>query len=100
MKEYCIYNIWNGGTPFITKSYNTFQEAYNSLMIMIELEEKRNRIYFVDNDFFSNKYLPNLSNCKIFSIEVSEWRRMDDIKQQKNNSKIFYFNSIDFKREV
>lgn len=99
MKEYCIYNIWNGGTPFTSLTFKTFQEAYESLKLLIDTEEKRNRIYFVDNDFWNNKYPYAIKGCKIFSIrfrEVTEWERV----QQKQNNKIIYFENVDILKKM
>lgn len=73
--EYCIYCIWNGGKPFYLKTYDNIFEAKKDLYEMIELERIRNRIYYVDNDFFENEYSCNF-NSKVYCIKqrkVSEW---------------------------
>ena len=55
-KEYSIY-IRNGqGTPYILDIYNNLDSAKLKLYDMIQLEETRERPYYVDNDFFDNKY--------------------------------------------
>lgn len=54
--EYTIYCIWNGGTPFYLHTYDSIFKAKQDLYEMIELEKKRNRIYYVDNDFYENEY--------------------------------------------
>ena len=94
--EYSIYCIWNGGAPFYLKSYNNIFQAKQDLYEMIELEKERNRIYYVDNDFYENEY-PCSIRCKIFSIrerKVSKWCKYSEkenhIRKEKN---IFYINS-------
>ena len=59
-KEYCIYCIYNGGTPFILKTFKTLEAAKAKLTEMIDLEKERNRPYFVENNFFENKYVGNI----------------------------------------
>ena len=96
MKEYCIFNIWNGGTPFISLVYNTFEEAYIHLLDIIELEKKRNRPYYVLNDFYKNVYPSNLRKCKIFSIRVREVGEWTDYTKEdkKEKSNIIYFTDF------
>ncbi len=91
-KEYCIYCIYNGGTPFILRTYNTFEAARIKLMEIIDLEEERNRPYFVENNFFENKYNGNIHG-KHFAIkerEVSDWILYDVNKKIKNNNIIYF----------
>ena len=52
MKEYCIYCQISSGKPFILV-------AKIALYNMVSLEEERGRTYYVDNDFFKNKYAYN-----------------------------------------
>lgn len=92
-KEYCIYCIYNGGTPFILQTFKTFEAARIKLMEMINLEEERGRPYFVENNFFTNKYIANIPG-KYFALkerEVSEWN-LYDINKNTANSKIIYFD--------
>ena len=62
---------------------------------MIQLEEERKRIYYVDNDFFENKYNIGIQSSKYFCIkerEVSEWTTYNEQKKtskEKNNILIF-----------
>ena len=94
-KEYCIYCRYNGGTPFILRTYNTFEAARIKLMEMIDLEEERNRPYFVENNFFKNKYNVNIRG-KYFVIkerEVSGWIVCDENINMKNNN-IIYFDEL------
>ena len=94
-KEYCIYCRYNGGFPFILKTFNSFEAAKIKLLEMIELEEERERPYFVENNFFQNKYIGNIRG-KHFSIkerEVSEWNLSDENKKLTNNN-IICFDEI------
>lgn len=90
-KEYCIYCRYNGGTPFILRTFKTFEAARIKLMEMIDLEEERHRPYFVENNFFVNKYVGNIPG-KHFAIkerEVSDWVLYDVNKNIKNNNIIY-----------
>ena len=59
---------------------------------MLGLEEERNRFYYVDNDFWDNKYPPNMYG-KYFCImerAVGEWKKNETqiaSTKSKNNSK-------------
>lgn len=80
--------------------FNNIDSAKIKLFEMIELENERERPYFVDNDFFNNKY--NISTkLKYFCIkerEVSEWEKYSEEKEILNESKIIYFNN--FKKQL
>ena len=54
-KEYSILCIYNRGKPFILNTFDNIEQAKLKLYEMIQLEEERKRIYFVDNDFYDNK---------------------------------------------
>ena len=96
MKEYCIYCIWNGGKPFILDTFKTLDSAKFRLFDMISLEEERNRPYFVDNDFFNNKY-SYAGRLKYFCIkerEITEWNKYSEEKANiENNKKIIYITN-------
>ena len=87
MKEYCIYCIWNGGTPFILHTFKNIDSAKAKLFEMISLEEERERPYFVDNDF-----------C----IEEKKMTERNEYTEEKKNieniNKIIYLNN--FKKVV
>lgn len=92
-KEYCIYCRYNEGTPFILRTFKSFEAARIKLSEMIDLEEERNRPYFVENNFFQNKYVGNIPG-KHFAIkerEVSGWS-LYDINKNITNNKIIYFS--------
>lgn len=94
MKEYGIYIRKGSGTPYMIHFFDNIESAKIKLYEMIKLEEERQRPYFVDNDFFNNKY--NISTkLKYFCIkqrDVSEWDNYSKEKSEKNNNKILYLN--------
>lgn len=93
MKEYSLY-IQNGnGIPYILKTSNNINDIKLALYNIVNLEEERRRPYFVDNDFFQNKY-GLVSNAKYLCIQVrdvSKWNKYsEEEKEIKNN----YSNNI------
>ena len=69
-KEFCIY-IRNGrGTPYNISPYYNFQDTLIALNNMVSLELERGRFFYVDNDFYDNKYPPNMYG-KYFCIDVA-----------------------------
>lgn len=96
MKEYSIYIRKGSGTPYMIHFFNNIDSAKIKLYEMIQLEEERQRPYFVDNNFFDNKY--NISTkLKYFCIksrEVSEWQNYSEEKMEReDDNKILYFNN-------
>ena len=91
-KEYTILCIYNGGAQFYLQNYKTIQEAKNKILEMVELEETRNRAYYVDNDFFENKYPLGLQRQKYFCIqerEITKW-----IKFKENQKHATYQDNL------
>ena len=88
-KEFCIY-IKNGrGSPYTIGTYNSFREAFIALNNMLGLEQERNRFYYVDNDFYDNKYPPNMFG-KYFCImerNVTEWIKHETLASQSSKDK-------------
>lgn len=97
MKEYCIYVRNGSAKPYYLKSFESFLEASRALTEIITLEEERQRPYYVDNDFFDNKY-NNISNLKYLCIkerEVSEWSKYSEEEKIKERyKKIIYINNF------
>lgn len=96
MKEYGIYIREGSGTPYMIHIFNNIDSAKIKLYDMVQLEEERQRPYFVDNDFFFNKY--NISTkLKYFCIkerEVHEWTNYSEEKNiEKENNKIIFINN-------
>lgn len=95
-KEYIIYCIYNNGKPFYLKTYDNVELAKIDLYEMIDLEKKRSRPYFVDNDFYNNEYSSNVLG-KYFCIkerEVSEFKVYSEFKNQEKNNNIIYFKNF------
>ncbi len=95
-KEFCIY-VRNGqGKPYILSSYPTFRDASIALNNIITYEEERGKIFYVDNDFYENKY-PSSVNGKYFCIlerSVSEWEKSESLVSRSSK------NSKDKKRKI
>lgn len=91
MKEYGIYIRHGEGKPYMLQIFNDIDLAKIKLFDMISLEEQRNRPYFVDNDFYNNKY--NISiKLKYFCIkerEVTEWEKYSEEKEIEQNNIIY-----------
>lgn len=97
-KEYSILCIYNRGKPFILKEFNNLESAKLKLYEMIKLEEERLRPYFVDNDFYKNKYNIGLQGSKYFCIqerEITEWKKYT----MNKNIKKYNDNVVIFKRQ-
>lgn len=97
MKQYGIYIRQGSGTPYMIHFYDNIYSAKQKLYEMIQLEEERQRPYFVDNDFFDNKY-SLVGNLKYFLIkerDVSDWENYsEEVTKMKNDNKIIYFNNF------
>ena len=96
MKEYGIYIRCNGGTPYMIHFFDNILSAKQKLFEMIQIEEDRGRPYFVDNDFFNNKY-PCSINLKYYCIkerEVSDFLVYSEEKSkiEEDNKIIYFFN--------
>lgn len=95
MKKYCIYNIWNGGTPFIIHTFDNIFSAKLKLQEIIEIEELRNRPYYVDNDFWVNKYPPGVKR-KYFCIkcrDITNWEKVFENENKTSNlNNVYYFH--------
>lgn len=96
MKEYGIYIRQYSGTPYMIHIYDNITSAKLKLYEMIQLDEERQKPYFVDNDFYNNKY--NISiKLKYYCIkerEVLEWKNYSEEKNNReNDNKIIFFNN-------
>lgn len=96
-KEYTILCIYGRGQPFYLRDYKTLESAKSALYEIILTEEKRKRVYYVDNDFFENKYQIGLQAQKYFCIqerEVTEWKKsysQNINKHCKNQNNVIMF---------
>ena len=96
MKEYAIYIRKGEGTPYIVSTYNNLFDVKEALYNMISLEEKRQRPYFVDNDFFNNiyTYQCKLKYFKVIVRDVTDWEKYVDKLEEKENSILNYFKNF------
>ncbi len=89
MFEYSIL-IKNGNCqPYILQTYNNIESAKAALYNIVTLEEDRGRFFYVDNDFFYNKY--PLGNGKYICIkerEVSNWENYSEYKRKSKSKNI------------
>ena len=94
MKEYGIYIKNGNGTPYMIDFYKNIDSAKFAVFDIVSLEEERGRQYFVDNDFFYNKYkfAGNLKFICIKERDVSNWSNYSEYA--KDNKNIFYLNKI------
>lgn len=93
MKEYTLYLRHGNAKPFMLSYYKTFEGAKADLMAKVQLEIERGRPFYVDNDFFDNKYNlgSNLYYMCIMERNVDEWKKYSQTKSNEEiNNKIKY----------
>lgn len=95
MRQYGIYIRHGSGTPYMVHFFDNIYSAKSKLYEMLQLEDERQRPYFVDNNFFDNKY--NISSkLKYYSIqvrEVSEWEKYSEEEEGEINNNIIFLNN-------
>ena len=94
MKEYTIYFRNGSAKPYTLSTYKSLESAKIKLYDIIQTEIERKRPFYVDNDFFDNKYNlgSNLFYICILEREVKEWQKFSETKKNKN--KITYLYKI------
>jgi len=94
MKEYSIFIKNGNGLPYMLDSYKNIESAKFAVYNIVSLEEERGRQYFVDNDYFDNKYhfVGNLKYICIKERDVTNWSNYSEYS--RNNKNIFYLNKI------
>lgn len=87
MKEYTLFRRIGQGCPYVIHIRDNLFSVINDLNLMIEYDEDRGKQYFVDNDFYHNKYkfYPNIIYYCIKVREVTKWEK--------------YFENIDLKEK-
>ena len=84
------------GKPYTMGAYRTIEGVKNKLNDIISLEIERKRPFFVDNDFFENKY--SFGGSKLFYLcvlerEVKDWHVYSDVSDSnKANNLTFLCN--------
>ena len=97
MKEYCIYIRQGDGKPYILQTFKDIDLAKIKLYEMISFEEERQKPYFVDNDFYNNKYniSTKLKYICIKEREVTEWKKYSTKEDMKKGNNII--NIMEYK---
>lgn len=102
MKEYGIYRRNNGGFPFMLDIYKDIISVKLRINELVSNWEEKGYQYYIDNDFYNNKYSLSFNNCFYCCIkerDVSEWTNyMENKNDIKNNSNIIFLNN--FKKSV
>lgn len=97
MKEYCIYIRQGAGKPYILNTFNNLDNAKLKVLELVELEEERGRPYYIDNDYFNNKYslVGNLKYICIKQRDITEWTNFSSIEiNKREKEKIVYINNF------
>ena len=101
-KEFCVY-IRNGrGSPYNISPYHNFEDALVALNNMVSLEIERGRFFYVDNDFYDNKYPPNMYG-KYFCImerNVTQWEKYESVSAKRKNSKNNQCKILMFRQKI
>ena len=98
MKEYSIYIRYGSACPYRTSSYTSFENAKQALLNMISDFDYRGKIYYIDNDFYDNKFPLNLANIIYYQIQervVEEWEKYDQNYSYDKNKIINFKKYID-----
>ncbi len=97
MKEYTIYQRHGHAKPFMIHSFPDVLSAKLKINEIVSIEENRGRPYFVDNDFFSNKYSQcgNFYYLCILERDVSDWNKYSESNLQKpEENNIIFLNNF------
>lgn len=104
-KEFCIYTRYGNGKPFVIHYFDNILNAKLKLYEMISLNEERGRAYFVDNDFFENKYsiCEKINYYCIKERNVTEFKKYSELEnnlKQKDNEKIILLEDFKKRKEL
>lgn len=89
MLEYTIFLRHGSAKPYTLGTYKSIEGAKAKLYDIINLEIERKRPFFVDNDFFENKYINKkiqLGGAGLFGMGVPV--------AQESFSFLFFYSSI------
>lgn len=92
LKEFTILNIVNGGSPYYLRSFNSVDQAINAIYNIVSAYDNKRHMFYVDNDFFNNKYPLIFNNCHYIQLqerEVSEWVVYSKEKNLKKISNLY-----------
>lgn len=76
--EYCLYVRNCSACPYIAR---TFTDIYDVYRFVEEIEKKHNRynrVFYIDNDFYQNKYSPNVEGIyyKFLKRRINDWEEV------------------------
>lgn len=96
MKEYTIYLRHGNAKPYTLGTYKTIESAKVKLYDIVQLEIERKRPFYVDNDFFNNKYAlgSNLFYICILERDVTEWGRITEKNEIPDKINLLYLYNI------
>lgn len=102
MKEYTIYSLNHNAIRGLNSySFDNVESAKLKLYEMLEIKDRYNSPYYVDNDFFENKY-PNSNTHKWFTYfcirerEITPWKKYSSTQEKLNNNTNEKSNIINF----
>ena len=77
--EYCLYVRNGSACPYIMP--RTFTDEWEAKNYAYEIEKRHNRfnrIFYIDNDFYNNRYSPNVEGIyyKFLRREVNDWEEV------------------------
>lgn len=96
MKEYSILIRNGSGCPYFLGTYKDITSAKKAILNLVKFEEEKNNMYFVDNDFFQNKYCyaSCLKYMCIKEREVSDWNNYSEENISGKINNIIYLKNI------
>ena len=98
LKEYTILIRYGTAIPFMSQNFSSLIEAKLNLYDMVALEEERGRVYYVDNDFFKNKYTTGLhGTLKYMCIKertVTDWTVYKENEEKTEDNNLVFFNDL------
>lgn len=91
MKEYTLLLRRGQAKPYTLGTFKTLEGAKMKLNDMVDLEIKRNRAFFVDNDYYNNIYEfdTNIFYLCILERECSSYKKVAE-----NSSSQIFLNII------
>ncbi len=88
MEEYRIIVQKGKGKPYSLWSFSNFNDCYMKLLeITSNHSNMVNKEFYVNNDFWNNKYQPFLPNITFYTVEcrnVSKWETYKEKSKSKN----------------
>ena len=96
MKEYTIFLRQGNAKPYKLDTYKSIEKAKVKLYDIVQTEIERQRPFYVDNDFFDNKYNlgRSLFYISILERDVEEWHKFSQNESTKHNkNKLLYLNN-------